>query len=440
MTINQLQLNGEPGMTTNRAMFTYTVTVITIFFCLSVTPLYTGAALADTTTSTLAISDNQIKQNLDRFEQLVKKYAAQQGEKNKTYLTALKNDFKNNFATLISVSNEASNSLYSLANEIIGSAYYDRLFAFERLALFDPDNSWHTFATQYAPIWIGYIKEANGALAGRWSFPLGLVLYYQRTKDPEAFKALSLLIQNGHYTRDSFPDHATWAMPASAIRSREVAFGLRTQIAWYALNKSINPEHKPSNRIAILADYALQHLEQWHSSDSTWLVPHEAGELQGSDVQYVRPFMLALTVQALLEYASTFENSTDRTIKERSKKIDTAVVKALQSIWRSSWNEQKKAFAYTDRKLPTTNRDYDELGMDPQPDLNMLFAPVYFNAGKRNPNAQVAGLSFIDCSDLILQGAITGVEEWSWKNNKQFNQQLFHDTLSYLTERRKMLP
>lgn len=427
-------------MTTHRATFAPALSVLSIFLSLSVITLYQGVALAENATTALVISDNQTEQNLDRFEMLVKKYAAQQGKKNKTYLTALKDDFKDNFATLISVSNESTNPLYSLANEIIGSAYYDRLFAFERLALFDPSNSWQELASQYAPIWIGYIKENNGALAGRWSFPLGLVLYYKRTKDPEALKALSLIIQNGHYTRDSFPDDATWAMPASTIRSREVAFGLRTQIAWYALNKSKNPQHQRSSRIDTLADYALGHLEQWHSSDSIWLVPHEAGELLGSDIQYVRPFMLSLTLQALLEYVRTFQDSTDAAIKERIKKIDSATVDALKAVWLSSWNDQKKAFTYTDRKLPATNRDYDALAMTPQPDLNMLFAPVYFYAGKRNPKAQVAELSFIDCSDLILHGAITGVEEWSWKNNKQFNQQLFHDTLSYITERRKVLP
>lgn len=400
---------------------------------------YAQETAQERSSSALTISREKTLRNLDRLEALGEQYGRKHAQTSRQYLESLRKVIPGNPQELVKAVDTPDHKDYKLANDAIGTAYYDRLYVFERLAELDPEGPWHAYASEHLPVWLAYIDGAGGTLPGRWSFGSGLALYYRRTGDEKALKALEKLVAHAHYTRDNFPDNSTWAMSVSPIRSREVAYGLRSQIALDTIKAEKNKYHRRSPRIDVLADFALGHLEQWFDKDSTWQVPHEDGQKLGSPVRYVRPFMVALTVEALLDYANTYKDSQEPAVQNRIKKIYSATRGALDAVWDSSWNPTAQAFAYTDRVMDQSNHDYDSLGQDPQPDLNMLLAPLYWRVAQLPDTPPAARKEFAEKSDRILNGAIEGVTEWSWGQTKQFNQQFFHDTVGFIKSRRAAL-
>ena len=389
--------------------------------------------------SALTISTDQALRNLSRLESLGKQYGRRHAETSRRYQEQLKDLIPGNPRELVKALDMPDHPLYKLANDAVGTAYYDRLYVFEKLAEIDPDGPWHTYAKEHLPIWIAFIEGSGGTLPGRWSFGTGLALYYKRTGDEQALEALKKLVANAHYTRDNFPDTSTWAMSVSPIRSREVAYSLRTQIALDEIQAEKNKYHRRSPRIDTLADFALGHLDQWFNEKSTWQVPHEDGQNLGSPVRYVRPFMVALTVEALLDYADAYKGNDDPSVQARIKKIYPACRDALLSIWKSSWNESAQAFTYTDRALQPDNHDYDSLAQEPQPDLNMLLAPLYWRVAQLPGTPAAVKSDFAEKADHIVNGTIQGVSEWSWGQTKQYNQQFFHGTVDFIKSRKKAL-
>ncbi len=409
---------------------------ICLLFLFLQTGLQVKTVLAEEESMLQFASDQQVEgaianwfQKSDRFGRML---ASQQAK----IFAELPPEYLSDASKFNAALNDTNDPQYRKVNDLLGSAYYDRLLAFERLGSETGDSSWYEHSTAHLPVWLAYIKNSGAKIPGRWYFTGGMEAYYLRTKDARIIPALRELSLNVEYTRVDWPDETGWAITKSPVRSREVAYALRGMLTYERLKygKQATPK---SPRINALVDFALGHIDQWFNESAKWAVPNEDGSNLGSPVRYVRPFMVALTVEALLDYYDTYKDSS--TEAKRCKEIRAASRLALSQIWTSSWNWNKRAFSYTDRDLSKDNPDYDELGKDPQPDLNLLIAPVYQRLYDLGEVSVQAGLNNQQRADLILVGGMQGTSDWSWQQNKQYNQQHYHEVARYLKKRRANL-
>jgi hypothetical protein len=184
-----------------------------------------------------------------------------------------------------------------------------------------------------------------------------------------------------------------WTADSSA--SREVA---------YAIMAYLNAEAAGEQRRARLADMvnqALGHIDQWFISKSA---------------HYVRPFMVGITMQALIQaYDATHDS-----------RIPDAVKTALDGLWPSMWLADCQCFMYT-------NVNTSSGGMDPSPDLNLTIAPayawMYYVSGETK---------YRDRGDQIFAGGVTNAQNWLYLG-KQFDQNYWWSP-AYVTWRKAARP
>lgn len=115
----------------------------------------------------------------------------------------------------------------------------------------------------------------------------------------------------------------------------------------------------------------------------------------------VKPFMLGLLNDALIDYYTNFE---------QDERLLLAVKKSLDYIWTNLWVSSQKAFLYR------SNQCRDETAV-PAPDLNMLlvsgFGFVYSKTGD---------VRYVERGDLVFRGGIEG----AWLGgSKVFNENFF---------------
>ena len=181
-----------------------------------------------------------------------------------------------------------------------------------------------------------------------------------------------LLTQNAAFAADTVPLSAT----VSTEQSREVAY-----IIHALLNaEDMNEPHRP--KLDLFVDQALGHFDQWFVSKTSL---------------YVRPFMVALSAHALINY---YEHTGD-------PRIIPALITGLDWLWDHTWDGHAAAFRYTDRVVPSG-------GTDPAPDLNLLIAPAYAWVYRQTKEQR-----FADRADQIFFG---GSQLAFLNNGKQFNQ------------------
>jgi hypothetical protein len=136
------------------------------------------------------------------------------------------------------------------------------------------------------------------------------------------------------------------------------------------------------DRLLQLVEQAYDHLDQW---------------IGRGDAAYVRPFMAALTSQALIEWHQASGDG----------RVVPALVQAWDELWDRTWTSGHGAFMYTDRNVESG-------GTEPAPDLNLLIAPVfswlYLQTGEPR---------FLERGDAIFR---SGVANGFLDNPKQFNQ------------------
>ena len=259
------------------------------------------------------------------------------------------------------------------ADHRLGTTYYDAQWVFYQIADYTGDASWRSCAQHAERAYRdGYVAEWDGRVAGYWNFTHGLLEDFVRTGDSTSRSALIQISESASYAADPTP--LEWTV--SADLSREVA---------YAIMSYLNAEKVGAPRRARLAQLQQQahgHLRQWFTDRST---------------PYMRPFMVALTAHALIEY--------DEWIGDPAAL--PAIKKAMDAVWNETWLPAQETFQYTDRNHETG-------GTEPAHDLNLLIAPIY--AWIYN---ETGDISYRQKADAIFAG---GVKNAWLHNGKQFNQ------------------
>ncbi len=256
----------------------------------------------------------------------------------------------------------------------LAATYYDAEWVFYQIGDYTGDNTWYNCAQAAESVYRdNYVAPNNGTVPGYWGFSHGVTKDYLTTQDTESHDTVVLLSQNQAYAPDWTP--LSWTQNANM--SREVAYAIMS----YLNAEKVGEAHRP--RCEQLVDQSLNHLDQWFVSQTA---------------DYVRPFMFALTAQALISYDAQIGGNAQ---------ILPALENGANWIWDHTWQPASQAFMYTDHNVPSGDTS-------PAPDLNLLIAPVYAWLWHQTGNP-----IYRDRADQIFAGGIVG----AWLvNGKQFNQ------------------
>lgn len=258
-------------------------------------------------------------------------------------------------------------------DHMLDTTYYDGEFVFRQIAEYTKDTTWLDGAMYARSIYRDkYLLPNNGNLPGRYNLTHGLTLS-ALAGDTVSKNAVKLIATQGAFARDSTPTADT--IPPEV--SRDVAFVIHNYLNTERLGET------ERTRFLMLVGHARGHIQKW----------------VGGTAAYIRPFMVALTSHALIDY-------------HESRKNPSAIVADLQNIalkmWNELWVSTAKSFKYTDRIVD------DPHDMDPAPDLNLLICPLYAWLYK-----QTGDEGYKEKADLIFAG---GVEKAALHDGKHFNQ------------------
>lgn len=114
---------------------------------------------------------------------------------------------------------------------------------------------------------------------------------------------------------------------------------------------------------------------------------------------YVKPFMVALASEFLIQYVTEVEH--DSRVKGMLEVVG-------DGLWADFWRPSARAMLYVNRQLPGDDPP------NPAPDLNLLIAPLYGWLYKQTGDAK-----WKERGDRLFAG---GVEQAYLANSKQFNQ------------------
>lgn len=255
------------------------------------------------------------------------------------------------------------------------NGYYDAERIYYQIADYTGDSRWdecaqaaeRTYRDEYL-----LAQETPGKVAGWMIFPHGLLMDYQRTNDEKSKKALLALANNASFA------YAPLEWTKSTDLSREVAYNIEAK--YLALPYG----YSDRQRLNDLVEQAFGHMNSWFKT---------------KDAPYVRPFMVALTAEALILHY-------DRT---QDVRVLPTLKLAADTMWQSMWDPDKKAFQYTDRNNAPGG------GKEVTADLNLLIAPLYSWLCMMTRDQ-----SYCEKHDLIFLGGVAG----AWLGNgKQYDQQ-----------------
>ena len=210
--------------------------------------------------------------------------------------------------------------------------YYDGIRNFYQIADATGDPKWNACAQMIAAGYQQYVLQNNGYLPGYRIFPRGLSLDYQRTNSALSHQAFQELVS---YTAQEF-NNTAWAV--NWYGSREVAYALESQLE----NEKLGGQ--PTQMRDDLVTAALGHVDQWFLSKTA---------------DYVQPFMVALTAEALIQY-------WDATHDPR---IPGVIQTIADGLWASNWSANCQCFPYVNGPPPTPVSEATDEGL--------LIAPLY---------------------------------------------------------------
>jgi hypothetical protein len=210
--------------------------------------------------------------------------------------------------------------------------YYDGVRNYYQIADATGDPKWNTCAQMIAGGYQQYVLQNNGGLPGYRIFPRGLSMDYQRSNSALSQQALQELVA---YTAQEF-NNAAWG--TTWYVSREVAYALESQLE----NEKLGAP--PTAMRDDLVTDAIGHVDQWFFSKTA---------------DYVQPFMVALTAEALIQY-------WDATHDPRIPGLVQAIADGL---WQNSWNANCQCFPYVNGPPPAE--------LTYVTDENLLIAPLY---------------------------------------------------------------
>lgn len=255
----------------------------------------------------------------------------------------------------------------------LAATYYDAASVFYKIADYTGDSSWIACAQSAEAIYRDrYALPASGVVPGYWNFTRGLTEDYLRTGDEISRQAAILLSRKAAFASDTTSQQST----ADAALSREVAYAILS----YLDSEDLGEARRA--RLSVLVNQAFGHCDQWFVSRTA---------------PYVKPFMVALTAQALIAYHD----------KTGDSRVVPALSRAADWLWDNTWLPQSQAFRYATAQT-------DSGGMEPAADLNLLIAPFYGWLYKQTGEAR-----FRERGDQIFRGGVVGAY---LSNGKQFNQ------------------
>lgn len=279
------------------------------------------------------------------------------------------------------------------------ASYYDgELCRYRMVDQFSDAVTYYPMADDHNE-WYGnyYVRPNNGAVLGYWVFPQGLVDRYLRRNDTDRGRTWALmLLNNAPYSNGQAAEEDMSLQEFS----RETAFALETKI--HCPRMGITLTSLQVARRQELFEWALGHLDIWYNNLGT----------------YCRPFMVAITCKALIDYYDYVS---------QDPRILPKILAVANYIWDHCWVEASQAFNYTDRFV--VNGD----DLTPQPDLNMLVAPIFGWLWKqtgqqtwrtRGDKIFTGGISVYSGS-VHISGTFLGTRSASNPAGKQFNQQLY---------------
>jgi hypothetical protein len=262
--------------------------------------------------------------------------------------------------------------------------YYDAEAVYYQIMKHTGDPTWKYCAGLAQNIYRDkLVLPQNGRVQGYWAFTKGLLLDWQRTKDPLDYTAVDLIVHNA-----AFAGETPLEWTASIDSSREVAYAIMNYLNAEAMGQ---PRRQ---RLADMVNQALGHVDKWFVSKTA---------------PYMRPFMVAITCKALIQY---YEVTQD-------PRVPPAVKKAIDGTWAQTWLAQHQTFQYTNndtKTISSTSMGYNTGGTDPAPDLNLIIAPVYAWW-----YMQSGDTTYRDKADQIFAGGVTKGGP-SLYYAKQFNQ------------------
>lgn len=270
-----------------------------------------------------------------------------------------------------------------LSESGLGLTYYDSAWVFQKIAAYTGDSSWLASADDALRIYRDtYAAPNQGGIPGHWNFTGGLTADALRTGNSASRDAVFALATN-MFGADSLPSSwtETW------VASREVAYSLLANLNAEALGAP----HRA--RTDLLVEQALGHLDQWTVSQTAI---------------YVKPFMVALTCEALIAYEA----------RTGDGRVLPAIRTALDWLWAHCWDPSARAFLYASAPTP------EEGGVpEAAPDLNLLIAPVFGWVYH-----QTGDTIYRDRGDAVFAG---GVDNAWLSGAKQFNQN-YHWSFDYV--------
>jgi hypothetical protein len=261
------------------------------------------------------------------------------------------------------------------SEQALAATYYDGIDVFLRIAHYRREEKWTQCANRAIAIYRdNYVFPNGGVIPAYWNFTHGLTRHHLLTGDEKSRQAVLMIAQNAAFSREDTPLTDT----QSNALSREVAYTIMTYL------NAIKLGAKPSPRLQPLVDQAIAHLQQWNSDDT-----------RNSPM---KPFMVALTGQALIQYYE---------YHRKDERIPPMLRQTLAEMWSRTWRADEGAFRYQEKSF---NPD----DLEGAPDLNLLIAPAYMWIGHHDNDDE-----FRSRAEQIFS---FGVQRSFLGNGKHFNQ------------------
>lgn len=253
--------------------------------------------------------------------------------------------------------------------------YYDGVRVFYQIEDYTSDAQWAQCAGYVRALYRDYVLSHQGKIGGWRVFPIGLAEDYKRNGDPQSRAAVLMLADNSAYAQS--------AGGPSYELSRETAYIIHAYLSAEELG------HPKTAALQQAVSYAIGHLDQWTGSQKA---------------DYVKPFMVGLTMEALIRYVE----------RHPDPRIQPVVTYAADWLWQNAWNPSLHTFPYIICRHNTSHAECHEDHSKEGPDLNLLLAPAYAWIYRETHSPE-----YRRRADEIFQGGIDG----AWLNNgKQFSQ------------------
>lgn len=247
-------------------------------------------------------------------------------------------------------------------DEKLAAVYYDLQMVCYNIADFTKEARWNDLALIAKAPYLSYIQN-NASASGHRVFPQGLAEDWLRHGRADSRAAVAKLASTGYAITNN---EGVYGEPylRGEQGTREVAYALMALMEARRCGIVVS-----SSRIETLFAYAMGHLDIWINRTGT----------------FFRPFMMALTAKALIQYYEQI--AQNRTIVTKLATLCETLTFTL--LWGVLDNKGSQSFFYTDidtNLLSTTytnsggtinNPAFNTGGREPSVNLNLLIVPVF---------------------------------------------------------------